>query len=336
MKRFLVSTVVRGAPLSEGGRLLLVDLSERRVIRSVPVYPSNPDIADSGSRGNARGGRGILRVGVDRFVVADYHTLRIVGGDLAEERRVSTPRMVGLHELAMFDGKVLAAATTADRVLEIDLESEREAGCQDLRTSSVLMDQLGLAASAPRDRIVDERAALVDEDLAANRSHLHVNAVAVHDGRAICLLNRVGALVELEGMKIIAHHESLRGAHNVVPHGDELLVNSSRDGRLVRVSLTTGDCKAISLRQDPRLDRIVRRALMRFHFLRRLGRVFPRVTPLSRPFFVRGLVVDGDRAYVGTSPAGIIELDLLTNTVSNWWFFSTDVRECVHGLCLAE
>lgn len=335
MTRVLVSTVVRGAPLSDGGRLLLLDLAERRVIRSVPIYPSNPDIKDAGRRGNARGGRGIVRIDGDRFVVADYHTLRVVRGDLTEEARVSTPRMVGLHELIHVNGTLVATSTTADRVLKIDLETQQEVGCYDIRTLSPLMDRLGLPASPPRSSVRDERVTLVANDLSADRSHLHVNAVAVHRGRLLCLLNRFGALVDLEDEIIVAQDESLRGGHNVVPYLDELLVNSSRTGRLIRVS-PTGVCTSISLHRDPRLARFMRPKLMWYHALSLAGRVFPRAAPASRPLFLRGLAVEGARAYLGTSPAGVIEVDLLSDSVLNWWFFSSNVRECVHGLCIAD
>jgi hypothetical protein len=116
--RLLVSTVIRGAPLAEGGRLAVVNLVEQRIEKSVPIHPSRPDIVDSGRRGNARGGRGIVRVGPDQFVVADYHTLRVVRADLTELHRLSTPHMVGLHELTQHEGRLLA--TSADGKAPLD------------------------------------------------------------------------------------------------------------------------------------------------------------------------------------------------------------------------
>ena len=72
--RVFLSTVVRGAPAVGGGELISLDWTTKRILNRVPVFPTNPDVEDPNSRGNARGGRGIALL-PDELFVANYHSL---------------------------------------------------------------------------------------------------------------------------------------------------------------------------------------------------------------------------------------------------------------------
>ena len=54
-------TVKRTYPVREAGELVKLDWSAKKVLKTVPVYPFDPDIEeDSNPRGNSRGGKGML------------------------------------------------------------------------------------------------------------------------------------------------------------------------------------------------------------------------------------------------------------------------------------
>ncbi len=58
--RLVFGTVVRNAPVKQGGELVLLDWKKKTVIKTVPVFPDNPSMDDDPNpRGNTRGCKGI-------------------------------------------------------------------------------------------------------------------------------------------------------------------------------------------------------------------------------------------------------------------------------------
>jgi hypothetical protein len=141
--------------------------------------------------------------------------------------------------------------------------------------------------------------------------------------------------VDVAARKVLVKSPSLRGGHNLVRHLDEYLVNSSPAGDLVRVSLDTG-ARRIPIGRTPAVREKMRIAFARYNAQRQVGRLIKRLAPSSRPFFLRGLAVNGARVFIGTSPAGVVEFDLSMGVVVSLWFFSSNVRESVHGLCVLD
>src|SRR5688572_24487788 len=121
-----VSTVVRTAPIQEGGELIRFNWDTKHIEASVPIYPEHPAVDDPNPRGNTRGGRGIALWGDDRLICASYHTLKVFDRNLDELYGITHPMMVNLHELVLDpNGNVFVACTSTDSVLEVDLKSGR-------------------------------------------------------------------------------------------------------------------------------------------------------------------------------------------------------------------
>ena len=52
----------------------------------------------------------------------------------------------------------------------------------------------------------------------------------------------------------------------------------------------------------------------------------------ARPLFLRGLAMHDNLIFAGFSPATIVCVDKASGEVLDYYFHSTDVRVCVHGL----
>ena len=99
-------TVIRAAPVSEGGSLYKLNWDRKEITREVPIAPTEPRLDhDPNARGNVRGVRGIC-VHNDEVFVADYHTINVFDRDLKLKRKLSHGLMVGLHETQIAEGEL--------------------------------------------------------------------------------------------------------------------------------------------------------------------------------------------------------------------------------------
>ena len=115
-------TVVRAAPVSEGGSLCKLDWESKTVTREVPMVPVEPSLHhDPNARGNVRGVRGI-QIFNDHIIAADYHTLNVFDRDLNLQRKLTHGLMVGLHETYLQESSIWVTSTTLDAALKYRLE----------------------------------------------------------------------------------------------------------------------------------------------------------------------------------------------------------------------
>src|SRR5437588_12112502 len=49
--RVFLSTVVRGAPMEKAGELISLDWEKKKVLKRLPIFPSNPSLDDPNARG---------------------------------------------------------------------------------------------------------------------------------------------------------------------------------------------------------------------------------------------------------------------------------------------
>ena len=230
-------TVVRTAPVREGGELVKLDWSTKRVERSVPIVPEDPSVEhDPNPRGNTRGCRGIQIRG-ERVLAANYHTIEIFDRDLAPRGRISDGLMVGLHETSL-DGDTLWVTSTAiDAAIGYDVDRGTRTGGFFPRDSSALRERLGLAAQT-LDREADHRLGFLDSAHTQHGSHLHLNAVAQWRGRHYGLCHAKGAIVDLSRETVVYQDPSLIKAHNLVVREDGLaFVNDTYRATLKIVDL---------------------------------------------------------------------------------------------------
>jgi hypothetical protein len=114
-------TIVRAAPINEGGSLYKLDWERKAILREVPIAPADPALDhDPNARGNVRGCRGIRVLG-NELVAADYHSLNFFDHDLNLKRKLSHGLMVGLHEIDIKAASVWVTSTTLDAALKYSL-----------------------------------------------------------------------------------------------------------------------------------------------------------------------------------------------------------------------
>lgn len=326
-----------GAPLASG-EIVKLDWERKSVLARAPMAPSDPVSRDPKRQGSTRGGRGIVAVD-DRVYAATYHRLRVFDQDLRESHHIDHGNFVNLHEILLPNAsEMLVAATAIDAVVRIDpRDPAGSARALWPREMPGLQRALGLTPLAI-DKTADNRARFLDARVTEAPSHLHLNAVAIWDGRVHALLNRYGVIADLERDRVVLRDPRLTGGHNLVvePASGHVYVNDTR-GRTVRVyDLARGVVvRELPLVQPLRLRLWLARLNVRWAARLLALRLGIDDVLLARPFFIRGLALWRNYAFVGSSPASILMLDLRTGKIADYFVYARDVACCVHGLAVA-
>ena len=334
----IFGTVVRTAPIEEGGELVLLDWQEKDIEKRVPIVPRNPDIEeDPNPRGNTRGCRGVRYSG-DRIFATSYHTLEVYDDRLQKIETLSDGLMVGLHEIALTKQEtVLVTSTAIDGVIEYDLESHTRRRSFWPREMSALQQRLSLK-SLSLDKEADNRLAFLAPSKTDSESHLHLNAVEIHDGTVYALSNAHGAILDLSRGQVVVEHERLRGGHNLIVLDEgTAVVNDTYGGAVCFYDL---DEKTLTRTIDLKAFRWVRE-LIRWKIPAYWGKELARKVGLlehsvAKPLFVRGLVRRDSHLFVGVSPAAILRLNWRTGELVDAYQYSADVHVCVHGLDVVD
>ena len=115
-------TVKRKRPVNEGGELIQMDWSSKRIINSLPIFPSKPDIHnDPNPRGNSRGGKGIIVSG-DEILVGTYHTILVYDHHLNLKRTITNNLFVNIHEISLYGKNIWVSSTAIDCALLVTLK----------------------------------------------------------------------------------------------------------------------------------------------------------------------------------------------------------------------
>ncbi len=314
------STVRRKRPIREGGELVKLDWEAKRVLKALPVFPSDPDIADDPNpRGNSRGGKGILLRGGEVFV-GTYHTLLVFDRDLNLKRRIRNHLFVNIHEICAAGESIWVSATTIDCALKVDM-SGRTLRTWWPREEPLLRKRFGLSPLAI-DKAADNRLLHLHQELGQQESHTHLNAVCRSGQRTLALLNRQGALVQIEpDVRVVLEDRRLRNSHSptVSPDGRQVVICSSFQKDLLFYDLEGGGF-------------IKRLHLLDFPEVAALKEEFPD-QPFNAAIFVRGLeFIAPDRLLVGISPASLLEIDAARGRLLGMFRYGRDVGDAVHGL----
>lgn len=332
--RLVFGTVVRAAPIEDGGELVLLDWEKKKIVKTTPMRPRDPTIGeDPDPRGNARGCRGVRCVN-GQILAATYHTIERFDSQLEPVGAINGRLMAGLHEIDVTDqGTVWVSSTAIDAAVEYDLRTEQQ--CQALwpREMPSLQEALGLSPLSI-DKSADNRLRFLNTSDTETSSHLHLNAVAEHEGVVYALCNDHAAVVDLTNQRVVLRHEGLRGAHNLkIDAGGTALVNDTYGRAVQFFDLETGDRRrTIDLTEYQWV-----RDLIRWHFpaywSRRLAvRMGSMDGVVARPLFVRGLASYGPYLFVGVSPASILQIDYSSGSLVDAYRYSDDMRVCIHGL----
>jgi hypothetical protein len=351
--RIVFTTVVRHAPVAAGGWARVAEWPSGRLLAERPVAPTDPPVVDPNPRGNSRGGRGVVVAG-DAIVIANYHTLEVCDRELRVVGTFSQGNFAGIHEIMRRGERLYVASTAINAAAEVPLASVLGTAAADAKPAAgarfwwpteepAVCERLGVPSTSYPDKQADNRLRHLDLHNRGHAGHLHLNAVDADGDRAYALLNKPGAILRLDdagSMEVVLRHPLLEGAHNLEFVGPgRAWVVGTRSGLLLECDLVAGDVRPlIDLGATPFAREVARsrgqqQASSWRRWLRR-ERAPTAAEAAARPLFWRGLAVDDDWIFVGTSPAAILGFDRRTFAYRGVIRFGANVREIVHGIAI--
>ena len=329
-------TVIRAAPVRQGGSLVRLDWDSKTVVREVPIVPTDPALDhDPNERGNVRGCRGIQVVG-DEVIAADYHTLQVFDKELNPVRRLSHGQMVGLHEIQAIGGSLWVTATTLDAALKVDLASGALQAEFWPREMPAFQQALGVEP-LPVDKQADNRASYLAGETFRGPSHLHLNAVCEFRGETYALFHSKCVVANLSRGTIVIRDKHLKHAHNLLIEEPGIAwINDTRRTVVRCYDLASGEQqRAYEIRKMKGIKPLLLRSAVRA--LRETGPAFfsSKRKATARPLYLRGLALHGDYIFAGFSPATIFCIDRHSGKLVDAYFHSDDARDCIHGLAVS-
>lgn len=328
-------TIVRAAPISEGGSLFKLDWERKAIVREVPIAPTDPALEhDPNARGNVRGCRGI-RVFGDQLLAVDYHSLNFFDHDLNLKRKLSHDLMVGLHEIDINAASVWVTSTTLDAALKYSLVDGSLESSYWPREMPEFQQALGIEP-LEIDKSIDNRQTFLDNASFRGPSHLHLNAVCEFNGEVYALFHSKCVLVNLSRGTIVIEDDNLKHAHNlIIEEPGVVYINDTHRTVVRQYDLASGQqIRAIDIRKMPGIKSLVFRSARRA--LKEMGVSFfsSHRKATARPLYLRGLAINEDFIFAGFSPATIARIDKKTGQLVDFYFHSTDARVCIHGLTI--
>jgi hypothetical protein len=313
-------TVRRKRPVEEGGELVKLDWSAKKIIKTVPLFPSDPDIeSDPNPRGNSRGGKGIIISG-DEIFAGTYHSILVFDPDLNLKRRITSNLFVNIHELCFAGKYIWVSSTTIDCAVKVTRDGKTVKTWWP-REEPALQQKFGLTPM-DIDKSADNRLRYIDAELSTKQSHTHLNSVITWGDHTYVLLNKMGALIQIEpALKVVLEDPLLKGAHSPAITGDGS-----------RFILCSSFNHALLIYDRMRGNMIKKIELLDFKEIKHLQQQSPD-QPFNKSIFVRGLeLVDNGRVLAGIAPAGILEIDTEKNRLLDFYQYSSEVGDAVHGL----
>ena len=314
------NTVKRKRPVKDAGELVGLDWASKKILKTIPIFPFDPDIEDDPNpRGNSRGGKGIVISGNELFV-GTYHSILVFDLNLNFKRKITNNLFVNIHEMCLAGENIWVSSTAIDAAVLVNREGLSLKSWWP-REERLLQERYGLCPM-DIDKNRDNRLAHVHADLSSQPHHTHLNAVVKSCENTYVLLNKQGVIVQIEPeVKIILEDPFIRGAHSPVisSDGKQLLLCSSFRKSIVVYDLVSG--KLVK-----QID------LLNFAEIADLYLAHPD-QPFNKSIFVRGLeILDDRRILVGIAPASILEVDTEESRLLDFYKYSGDVGDAVHGL----
>jgi len=326
-------TVARAAPVSEGGSLFKLDWEQKTIIREVPNVPVKPSLYhDPNARGNVRGCRGIRILG-DQVIAADYHTLNFFDRDLNLQRKMTHGLMVGLHETHITDSSIWVTSTTLDAALKYRLADGTLEASYWPREMPEFQRALKLEPLVI-DKSIDNRLNFLEQATFRGPSHLHLNAVCEFRGEIYALFHSKNVVANLSRGTIVIRDEKLKHAHNLIMEEPGVVYINDTHRTVVRqYDLASGrQIRAIDIKKMRGIKSLLLKSAAQA--IKEMGVSFfgSRRKATAKPLYLRGLAIHGDYIFAGFSPATIVRIDKVSGELVDYYFHSTDMRVCIHGL----
>lgn len=326
-------TVVRAAPVKEGGSLFKLDWDRKTIIGEVPNVPIEPTLYhDPNARGNVRGCRGI-RVVNDEVIAADYHTLNIFDRDLNPRRRLTHGLMVGLHETCISNDSIWVTSTAIDAALKYRIEDGSFEEAYWPREMPQFQQSLNLEP-LEIDKSIDNRSNFLEPKTYRGSSHLHLNAICEFNGEMYALFHSMSVVVNLTRGTTVIQDDNLKHAHNlVIEEPGVVWINDTRRAVVRQYDLASGrELRAINVRKMRGINTLLLKSASLA--IKEMGVSFfgSKRKATARPLFLRGLAINDDYIFAGFSPATIVCIDKHSGKLVDYFFHSNDMRVCIHGL----
>ncbi len=330
-------TVARAASVSEGGSLFKLDWDSKTIVKEVPNVPAEPSLYhDPNARGNVRGVRGI-RIYKDELIAANYHTLNIFDRDLNLQRKLTHGLMVGIHETHLEGSSIWVTSTTLDAALKYRLEDGALEASYWPREMPEFQQALDLEP-LPIDKSIDNRLNYLEQKSFRGPSHLHLNAVCEFRGEIYALFHSKCLVANLSRGTIVIQDEKLKHAHNLVMEEPGMVYVNDTHRTVVReYDLESGkQIRAIDIKKMRGIKLLLLKSAA--HAIKEMGVSFfgSKRKATARPLYLRGLSITPDYIFAGFSPATIACIDKRSGKLIDFYFHSTDMRVCIHGLTAAE
>lgn len=329
-------TVVRAAPVKEGGSLFKLDWDTKTIVSEVPIVPVEPSLFhDPNVRGNVRGCRGISIVN-DEVIAADYHTLNVFDQDLNPKRKLTHGLMVGLHETYIAGSSIWVTSTAIDAALKYGIKDgllEESCWPREIPEFQHALDLEPLEI----DKSVDNRTQFLEKEKYRGSSHLHLNAVCEFRGEIYALLHAKCVVVNLSKGEIIIRDEKLKHAHNLIMEEPGVVyVNDTRRTVVRKYDIETGQqLQAINIKKMRGIKSLILKSSALA--IKEMGVSFfgSKRKATARPLYLRGLAINQDYIFAGFSPATIVRIDKTTGELVDYYIHSYDMRVCIHGLTVS-
>jgi hypothetical protein len=186
----------------------------------------------------------------------------------------------------------------------------------------------------PIDKSIDNRLNFLDTESFRGDSHLHLNAVCEFRGEVYALFHSKNVVVNLTQGTIVIDDKNLKHAHNLIMEEPGVVyVNDTHRTVVRQYDLDSGkQVRAINIRKMRGMNTLLLRTVGRA--IRETGTNFfsKKRKATARPFYLRGLDITKDYIFAGFSPATIVRIDKKSGELIDYYFHSTDMRDCIHGL----
>ncbi|MGA9574387.1 MAG: hypothetical protein WBS20_10630, partial [Lysobacterales bacterium] len=120
----------------------------------------------------------------------------------------------------------------------------------------------------------------------------------------------------------------------IIEEPGAVYINDTRRTVVREYDLRTGrQVRAINIRKMSFINTLVFRSVLRA--LKEKGIAFfgRQRKATARPLYLRGLAINEGSIFAGFSPATIVRIDKVSGQLVDYYIHSTDMRDCIHGLC---
>jgi hypothetical protein len=283
----------------------------------VPPQVFNEDMPANGIGRDSMGVRQVIEIGDETFVGTNAG-IAVLDATKHVKSLVSNSLYVGGHALCRDpDGEDFwFNSTPTDSLVRINRRGQIKKVIN-LAQIKEVANPLGLTAWAHDVSERDYRAILERDCNAGKRANqwdqMHLNWIQFHDGAMYATACTQRAFVRVRpDPAIILRDMSLANPHDFVIVGDKIVVNDSGN-RAVVIYNMDGE----------------RRGVIQLHG--------PGDGATSMSGWTRGMaILDNDNILVGTTPLGVLHIDIKKLRVVSDVRFTDDVRDSCHGLTLVR